>query len=120
MLMTIEKPTAQQINRRASRRFSICSYAKVECRKGSYGFGANLLLSVENLSETGTCLNVKSAVGKGEEVEVLFAGLDAGRAMKRLGRVVWCKLGVGKTWSIGVQFQSPLPYNSIMRIVRQS
>lgn len=115
-----ENPVVRQSNRRASRRFIVCGFAKIECRKGSYGFGANLLLSVENLSETGACLIVKSALAKGEEVEVLFAGLEAGRALKRLGQVVWCKLGADKTWSIGVQFQSPMPYAAMLRIVRQS
>jgi hypothetical protein len=119
-MTTTENPVVRKSNRRASRRFTVVSFAKIECRKGSYGFGANLLVAVENLSETGACLIVKSALAKGEEVEVLFAGLDSGRALKRLGRVVWCKLGAEKTWSIGVHFQSPLPYAAMQKIVRQS
>ncbi len=119
-MVSTEKQVVRQSNRRAARRFIVCGFAQVECRKGSYGFGANQLLSVENLSETGACLIVKSALAKGEEVEVLFAGLDAGRALKRLGRVVWSKVGTEKTWCIGVNFQSPLPYQAMQRIVRQS
>jgi len=110
-----EKPAS---NRRAARRFNVVSFARVECRQGCYGFGPNILKSVANLSETGICVAVKEALKKGQELEVLFEGMDGGRALKRLATVVWCQPGQESTHLVGVQFQSPLPYAAMLKIVK--
>jgi hypothetical protein len=117
-MMTTDKQSPRQSNRRAARRWGVAGFAKVECRIGSYGFGPNILKSVVNLSETGICVVLKEALKKGQEVEILFAGIDAGKALKRLGTVVWCRPDTEGAFYVGIQFQSPMPYSAMQRIVK--
>jgi hypothetical protein len=113
-----EKSTDKASNRRASRRWPVCGHARIECRKGAFGLGPSLTLSVLNLSETGVCLVSKTPLGQGQEVEVLFGGLDAGQPLKRMARVVWSRPHESKGTCLGIRFQAALPYSSMQRLVR--
>jgi hypothetical protein len=138
---TTASPT-QQINRRSSRRATVCSFAKIECRRGSIGLGPNILKSVVNLSETGIAVVARGKLDSGQEVELLFNGVDNGKALKRLARVIWSRpadkeaVAVSPTMTqvfsrsmlaraeqeyiAGLQFQSPLPYNCLTRLIKAS
>ncbi len=111
----------RQSNRRSSARRLVTTHAQIECRPGSYGFGPNILKNVVNLSETGICVVVKPELKKGSEVEVLFAGADQGKALKRVARVVWIRpQNEEEGWCLGLHFQAPLPYAALLRLVRPS
>jgi hypothetical protein len=115
---TDSKSTAPQANRRSSRRLAASSAARIECRKGSLGLGPNLAVSFLDISETGIRLVLKSALAKGQEVEVLLQGGGVPRPIKRLARVVWSLEVESGGWCVGLRFDRALPYIDMQRLTR--
>jgi hypothetical protein len=57
-------------NRRGSRRQQAKKSAAATCQKGSLGLGANLALSVLDVSETGIRLLARAALRTGQQVVI--------------------------------------------------
>src|SRR3954466_2228573 len=107
MQQPVEKKAS---NRRASLRRKPRSFVKLECRKGSFGLGANVGTTLMDVSETGARLVVSQELTAKQEVEVIFAGHGMVQTVKRLANVRWqLKLDDGK-YCIGVEFQKRLGY----------
>ena len=97
-------------NRRKSQRRKPRGSVKLECRKGSYGLGANLAVTVLDLSDTGVRLIVSQEVEAQGEVEIIISGYGMVRSLKRAAYVRWqLKLDDGH-FCLGVEFQKRLPY----------
>jgi hypothetical protein len=92
--------------------------ARVECRKGSFGFGPNLIHRVIDLSETGICVELNTAAVAGQEYECLFIGLRAGKTVKRVANVVWTQPAENDVTRAGLHFAVPMPYAQVDQLVK--
>jgi hypothetical protein len=110
------KPSA---NRRRSRRTSLRTLVRVECRKGSMGLGRNAAVVALDLSQTGIRLVTQEMLGVGQEVEVLFSGGGMAKVVRRLGRVVWSLALVDVQWCVGIAFDKSLPFTEVQSLARQ-
>jgi hypothetical protein len=108
--------TASQANRRRARRTPLSGLARVECRKGRLGLGANLTVKVLDLSETGVCLIVKSALKPGEDVELLLDSPGFPRPLSCPGEVVWSVALADGSRGIGVNFAQALSAAACQRL----
>jgi hypothetical protein len=90
----------------------------VECRKGSFGLGPDLISRVIDLSETGICVELKAAMEAGQEYEFLFIGLRAGKSVKRIASVIWMQPAENENTRAGLHFAIPLPYALVDQLVK--
>jgi hypothetical protein len=105
-------------NRRTSRRRKPKGSTRVLCYRGPLGLGANVAVSVLDVSENGARLVVKEAFQRGEEMEVNLEGLVHRRPIRKLAKVVWCMPTAKDRWSVGVQFEGHLRYTDLNDLTR--
>jgi hypothetical protein len=99
-----------QSNRRRSQRRKPRSSVRLQCRKGSQGFGPNLAAGALDLSESGVRLIVTQALDDMAEVEVVIDGYGMNRPIKRVANVRWqVKMDNGQ-FCTGVEFQKRIDY----------
>src|SRR5437588_6723653 len=109
MVMTDARRSAvSQADRRASRRRSLRSNIRVECRKGSFGLGRNLVKQFLDVSETGIRLLLGSELPRGQEAEILLEVGYQAKAIKRLANVIWVVPTGDGSCCVGLRFQTPL------------
>jgi hypothetical protein len=101
-------PPPAQGNRRASARRPLRTNVKIECRKGGLGLGPNLAISAINLAETGVRLILKTALPKGQDVEIIVLG--SSQHIKRLAKVVWSHALENGTHDVGFDFERNLSF----------
>jgi hypothetical protein len=99
-----------QANRRKSPRRRPRSAVRVECRKGSSGFGANVVAAVLDVSDTGVRVVLTQAFDPSTEVEILIAGYGLKEPLKRLGNVRWNVKTESGQFCTGIEFQKRLVY----------
>jgi PilZ domain len=104
-------------NRRVDRRAKPKPSSKVVCRLGTLDLGADVAITVLDVSETGARLLVKKQVREGEEVTVCFEPLHSQRPSRLVGRVVWSIKTTEQTFVIGVRFEKRLPYKEWQSLV---
>jgi hypothetical protein len=101
---------AKPANRRRSPRRRPRSAVKVECRRGTSGMGANLVVTVLDVSDSGTRLIVKQALEPRAEVEIILSGYGLKTPIKRIGNVRWQVALENGQFCMGIEFQKHLPY----------
>lgn len=107
----------RQSNRRRSRRGSARSSVRLECRKGSFGFGANVAASVLDISDTGARMIITVPLEARDEVEISIQGFGLKGIIKRQGTIRWqVKLENGH-YCVGIEFQKSLDYRIWQNIV---
>jgi hypothetical protein len=89
---------------------------RIACYKGALGLGKNIALSVLDLSETGLCLLVNTAMAQGEELEVNLMALSHRHAIKVLAEVVWSVEAKDGVFCVGAKFRSTVPYREIQEM----
>lgn len=102
--------------RRESRRIPRKS-AQILCLKGSLGLGANLALALLDLSPTGVRLVVKSALEKGQEIEVALTLPGIAWSRRKLACVAWAQRQDDGTYCVGAEFLSRLSYADFQLLV---
>src|SRR5215212_6697669 len=103
-------------NRRASARRKPRGSVKLECRKGSFGFGLNLATTLLDISETGARLIVSQELSLKQELEIIFTGYGMPASIKRVANLRWqLKLEDGK-YCIGVQFDKYLEFRDLQNL----
>jgi hypothetical protein len=104
-------------DRRAAKRQSALASVRFECRKGALGLGANILLKVENVSQTGMRLRLKCTLAVKDEVELVFenSGIPP---TKRLGNITWVTPMPDGTVLVGVHFDKALSFREVQAISR--
>ena len=105
-----DTPDSTYANRRKSPRRRPRSAVRVECRKGSSGFGNNLVAAVLDVSDTGARLVLTEAVEPRAEVEIIIAGYGLKDPIKRIGTIRWLVKMENGQFCIGVEFQKRLVY----------
>ena len=109
--------TASLSNRRRSQRRKARTSVKVQCRKGAYGFGANLASSLLDLSDSGVRLIITQQLDAMAEVEVILNGYGMKEAIKRLGNIRWQVQLESGQFCVGVAFQKSLAYRDWQNLV---
>jgi len=111
-----ETATAGAKNRRAFMRRRPRGKIKVTCYKGNMDLGQNLAQGVADLSESGILLILKSSLDKGQDVTLLLEGREHMRPVKVHGKVIWCVPMEKDVFRAGVQLDSYLRYQDLMKI----
>jgi hypothetical protein len=104
-------------NRRHCRRKPPRQAIKVQCRRGSFGFGVNMADSFLDVSEGGVRIVVKAALDIGQDVEIRLEGLNT-RPVIRVAKVVWSLPLQNGNHCIGVHFEKPLAYADLQRLAK--
>ena len=86
------------------------------CYKGTLDLGANLALSLLDISETGVRLVLKSALDKGHDVLVTLEGLGHSRPIKCGGKVAWSLRAEDGTAIVGICFGKTLDYRDLLHM----
>ena len=89
---------------------------KVVCYKGELDLGQNIAQGVADLSESGLLLILKSSLDKGQDVTLFLEGREHMRPVKVHGKVVWCVPMENNVFRVGVQLDSYLRYQDLMKI----
>ena len=105
-------------DRRRTRRYAPKGGMQVTCRKGAPGLGANLALSVLDVSEGGTRLVLGEPLEPGQEVEVILQPAGYAKGFKASGRVVWCVEVAAGGHAAGVAFDQRLKYVALLAVGR--
>ena len=109
-MSTIEHPDPR--GRRAPRRG-----IRVVCRRGA-GPGANIALTLLDLSESGAGLLLGELVQPGEEVTLRLALAGPGRPLTCAGVVAWVIPTADGACCVGVRFAQPLDAADLARLAR--
>jgi PilZ domain len=105
-------------NRRQSRRHQPKRTTKIFCYKNAIGLGANVALSILDVSETGIRLQVREPLKQGLEVEINLDGLNHRRTLKVLGKIVWSVPAADGICLVGVQFNKPISYADYLLLTK--
>jgi hypothetical protein len=112
-------PTKQS-NRRKSHRRKPRSSVKIECRKGSYGLGANIAVATLDLSDTGACLTVSQSQDLLAEMEIVIIGYGMKKPIKRAALLRWQVPMANGHFCIGAEFQNRLEYRDWQNLASPS
>ncbi len=105
-------------NRRKTMRKTPKSTAKVECRRGSLGLGANLALRLLDISEIGMGVVVKTSFLVADEVEVVITDHGLSKPFKQIAKVCWCQPLDDGTFALGLSFDKVVPYAEICHLAK--
>jgi Tfp pilus assembly protein PilZ len=90
------------------------------CYRGSTDLGANLAVSLLDVSETGALLVLRAYLEAGQEVTLLLEGQGHLRPIRLLGKVAWCTPQTEKTPSetfrAGIVFDKHLTWADLMHL----
>jgi c-di-GMP-binding flagellar brake protein YcgR len=103
-------------NRRQTRRQATKGKVKISCYKGSLDLGQNLALTVQDVSQGGARLILKSALKEGQEVTLLLEGMGHLRPIKVSAIVVWITAHESGGFLAGVRFEKYMPYEDVGRM----
>jgi hypothetical protein len=79
------------------------------------GFGPNIALELQDVSQGGARVLCRDALPVGTEVELELMGLNHARAVKTLATVIRCE-SFGSAHSLAVQFEHQLGYPDLARM----
>jgi hypothetical protein len=102
-------------NRRSAVRKRLRTWAKLECRKRGT-MGPNIAEVIWDLSQTGVCLVVNTAVEIGDELELEIASTGLNQTLKTVGTVIWIDPLDNKKYSIGLRFLESLTYAQVSHL----
>jgi hypothetical protein len=109
--------------RRRSRRRLPRRTVRIYLRLGAFDLGANLALSLLDLSEGGAALSVTEAIEPGKVVSIGLEAQSQPRPLLRTANVVWCRPGADGAHMVGVSFEKDLPYkafNDLTQPIREA
>src|SRR5262245_35037456 len=110
-------PRDKSTDRRAATRRAVTGSARFACRKGTMGLGPNILVRVDDLSQTGARLCLKTSLVVKDEVELTIEGSGVPLA-KVPANVAWIRpLGDGN-FLVGIQFHKALSFHTLQSITK--
>ena len=107
-------PPKQPRGRRQTPRRGI----RVVCRRGEAGLGANIALTLLDLSEDGAGLLLSEVVRAGEQLTLRLALAGPGQPLRQAGVVAWVVPTVGGACCAGVRFSKRLNEDDFSRLAR--
>lgn len=116
MAEQVNSTQQQGKNRRAFMRRRPRGKLKVTCYKGNLDLGANLAMGVADVSESGVLLLLKAHLDRGQDVTLFLEGREHMRPVKVHGKVVWCVPMEKDAFRVGVQLDTYLRYQDVMKI----
>jgi hypothetical protein len=115
--MDKQSKTVQE-NRRGSRRKAPRGIVRVECRRGSFGLGANIATGLLDLSEGGVRILCREPLKVKEKVEITFQTFAILHAIKHVGHVTWALPLENGQHAAGIEFENRLPYEDFDQLAR--
>ena len=103
-------PAVQQADKRLIRRKPAKRGVRAKHRRGALGLGADLAVAIVDVSDSGLCLVVSAALAKGEEAEVVLAGVGRQKPLKAACEVRWCVPEGDAAFRAGLRFRKRIPY----------
>ncbi|HTU21977.1 MAG TPA: PilZ domain-containing protein [Gemmataceae bacterium] len=100
----MNESTPTRSERRRSRRQRPKPSTEIACRSDTLLIGANLALSVLDISADGIRLLVRSRLEPGQRIEVDLEGIGYCRPLKLAAEVVWSLQTADGSWCIGAKF----------------
>lgn len=101
----MNEPTAIPSERRRARRQPPKPSTEAACRPDdTLLVGANLAVSVLDISGDGIRLMVKKPLDIGQKIEVDLEGIGYSRTLKLNAEVVWCLQTADGLWCLGAKF----------------
>ncbi len=107
--MNIE-PLTRERDKRLIRRKPVKRGVVAQFRRGQLGLGADIALSIVDISDSGMCLVVSAVLGKGDDGEVILAGVGRSKPLKMACEVRWCVPHGEKAFRAGIRFRKRIPY----------
>jgi hypothetical protein len=111
------KPTRAHRGRRLDARQVPKRGTKIACMKGAFGLGANIGLTIVDLSQTGVRLIVKTALERGQEMELSLLAPGISRPFKTVATVAWCVTAADGTYRVGAQFRRRMRYRDFRNFI---
>jgi hypothetical protein len=103
-------------NRRGSDRKPARQSIRLECRRGSTGFGVNIASGFLNISLSGVQVLTRDVLQIGDEVEVILEGYGFRGSIRRIGEVRWTVAIDGGGFRTGVRFAKYLTYRELQTL----
>ncbi len=100
----MNEATSNGSERRRARRQRPKPTTEVACRSETLLVGANLALSVLDISADGVRLLVRSPLEKGQKIEVDLEGIGYCQPLKLSAEVIWSLATADGNWCVGAQF----------------
>ncbi|HTU91529.1 MAG TPA: PilZ domain-containing protein [Gemmataceae bacterium] len=100
----MHEPTPTGSDRRRSRRQRPKPSTEIACRSDTLLVGANLALSVLDISADGIRLLVNARLEKGQRIEVDLEGIGYCHPLKLTAEVVWSLRTADGKWCLGAKF----------------
>jgi PilZ domain len=113
----MSQTAATHHERRLDKRFRPKNMTKVTCRKGTLDLGANIILGILDLAETGVRLLVREQLAANQEVAVTLECPSDKRPLRVIGFVAWCVPTKDDKFCLGVRFSKRLRYAEVARLV---
>jgi hypothetical protein len=110
-------PLVARPNLRRSRRQPPKSTTKVHVYRNALGLGANIAVSILDLSEVGVRLVVKEPLAEGCEFALEFEPNGA-RPIKLTARVIWSLLLADGKTCVGAELSKKIPYPDLLAMAR--
>jgi len=101
--------------RRLCRRRPARGRIRISCYKGTLDLGANLAMSLLDVSESGIRLLLKAPLDAGQEVCLGLEGQGHLRPVKRTGRVAWCLPAAGG-FQVGINLAHRIDYSDVFKL----
>src|SRR5205807_2220972 len=92
------------------------SGTQVTCQKGAWGLGANLAVSVLDVSETGLRLLLNSSLDRGQELTLTLLVPGKSRPFKVLARTIWSVETADGNHCVGATFEQRLTYADLINV----
>ncbi len=92
------------------------SWTKFTCRKGTLDVGANIAVSLLDVSETGLRLVLREKLDEGQEIAMTLETPGHSRPLRIVGKVVWCLATADGKFCVGVRFNQCLPYFDVAKM----
>jgi hypothetical protein len=109
-------PIRAKPNRRGTQRKRPRMTVRVECRRGSLGFGPNIADGFLDLSESGLRLILKTPLPLQQEVEILLTGYGVARPVRRLATVCWSLPLEDGRFCTGLCFDKRLLFREVQQL----
>jgi hypothetical protein len=112
----MNEPNRPAKNRRLTMRWPPKGPPEVACFRGALGLGANIAVSVLDISESGIRLVVKVPLKNGEEVEINLTPPGVGKPFRIMADIAWCVATSDGKHCVGARFQKYMSYADLQRL----
>jgi hypothetical protein len=112
----MSEPIRPAKNRRLTIRWPAKGPPEIAVFRGALGLGANIAVSVLDISESGIRMLVRIPLKAGEEIEVNLTPPGMGKPFRMMADVAWCLALPDGKHCVGASFQKYMNYGDLQRL----